>query len=205
LSSLALSRADISDAVVHAEKALDLGRQAGSRTVEARAFLLFGDALRLDGDPERAEAHYRSSCDILDSIGAALVTIAEAHVAWALMEQERYQEALPMVREQTLIFRAEKRDHFVATSECCLMVCAAVDMDWNAWWEHLIDAEQLLIDTGFVDFTCARLVARAAAYADKAGRSSEARRAYGLALTIWEKLGWEDEIAQTQEQLEQLR
>ena len=110
-----------------------------------------------------------------------------------------------MVREQTLVFRAEKRDHFVATSECCLMVCAAVDMDWNAWWEHLIDAEQLLIDTGFVDFTCARLVARAAAYADKAGRNSDARRAYALALTIWEKLGWEDEIAQTQEQIEQLR
>jgi tetratricopeptide (TPR) repeat protein len=205
LSSLAISRADIADALVHAEKALELGRQAGSRTVEARALLLFGDALRLDGDPERAEAHYRSSCEILDSIGAALVTIAEAHVAWALMEQERYQEALPMVREQVLVFRAEKRDHFVATSECCLMVCAAVDMDWNAWWEHLIDAEQLLIDTGFVDFTCARLVARAAAYAGKAGRNSDARRAYALALSIWEKLGWEDEIAQTHEQLEQLR
>ena len=205
LSSLAISGGDSVEALVHAEQALELGRRSGSRAVEARAFLLFGDALRLQGNSTEAEGHYRSACAILDSIGAALVTIAEAHVAWALIEQERFQEAVPMIRSQRLLFKAEKRDHFVATSECCLMVWAAVEKDWNAWWEHLIDAEQLLIETGFVDFTCARLVALAAARAGTAGRTSDACRAYALALSIWEKLGWAEKIAETKAQIEQLQ
>jgi len=205
LSSLALCRGDSVEALAHAEKALELGRRSGSRGVEARVMLLFGDALRLQGNPAEAEGYYLSACGILDSIGAAIVTIAEAHVAWALMEQERFHEAVPMIREQRLVFKAEKRDHFVATSECCLMVWAGLNQDWNAWWEHLIDAEQLLVETGFVDFTCARFVALAAAHAAAAGRKSDARRAYALALSIWEKLEWADKIAETNAQLEHLQ
>jgi len=188
----------------HAEAALEIARDVASVALEARTLLLLGDLHRIRDDPAEAEQLYRKALRAFRGAGSGITQITELHVAWALVEQERFEEVKPMLQTCREKLSGEGRPHFVAMADLALMVCAADQGDWAQCDSHLTTARQLLDETGFIDVTMPRLAQMAAARMAAAGMGTRARSLYTEALAWWQRLGQEDRIVEVQELLKSL-
>lgn len=205
LAGVELSAGRLDASQRYAEAAVQIARDVASVALEARTLLLLGDLHRIRDDPARAEQLYRQALRAFRGAGSGITQITELHVAWALVEQCRFEEVRPMLRSCREKLSAEGRPHFIAMADLALMVCAADEGDWAQCDAHLDSARKLLERTGFIDFTLPRLAQMAAARMAEAGRPTPARALYEQSLAWWQRLGHSDRIAEVQELLDGLR
>ncbi len=186
------------------KQALEVARNGAISSLEGRSLLLLGDLSRIQDKPEHAETLYREALRAFKSIGSGLVQVAEMHVAWALLEQGRFDEARPALERCQEKLRAEGRPHFVAAAHISLLLCAAAEGAWAACEHHLEAAQELLDKTGFIDSTLPKQGEMAAQRMLAAEQLELAQQTYTQCLEWWRRLGQRDRIVEMHAILEQL-
>lgn len=204
LAGVELSTGRFDQCQMYGERALKIARESASVSLEGRSLLLLGDLQRYQDEPKEGERLYREALRAFRGAGGGLTHITELHVAWAVVEQGRFEEARPLLRHCEQRLAAEGRPHFVAMVHLAQLVCAADEGDWTECLEQWELATDLLEKTGFIDMTIPRLAELAAERMVAAGRVELAKAVYGESLGWWRRLGQQDRVIEAHRVLEGL-
>jgi tetratricopeptide (TPR) repeat protein len=181
------------------DEALQLGTQA-LRTAERRGIrylipmckLGLGEDARLSGDPIEAERWYREAAAGFEAAGSSDVVTAWLNIGLALMEQEKFEEARPLLEKARAVFEQHERSTYLAAAHVSLLPCAATAKDWKAYDRHLNASKELLEESGFIDYDIPRFCELGARLAEEADERRRAIRGWALAAREWDRLGRED-------------
>ena len=181
------------------EEALQLGTQA-LRTAQRRGIrylvpmckLGLGEDARLSGDPVTAERWYREAAAGFEAAGSSDAVTAWLNVGLALMEQEKFAEARPLLEKARAVFEQQERTTYLAAAHVSLLPCTATAGDWKDYDRNLDASKELLQETGFIDYDIPRFCELGARIAEEAGEQRRAVRGWALAAREWDRLGRED-------------
>jgi hypothetical protein len=115
------------------------------------------------------------------------------NVGLALMEQERWADAQPLLETARAVFEEQGRATYLAAAHVSLLPCSAHAADWEAYDLHLDASKDLLEETGFTDYDMPRFCELAAARAEQADQRHRAMRGWALAAREWQRLGREQD------------
>ena len=183
----------------HHEEALQLGTQA-LRTAQRRGIrylvpmckLGLGEDARLSGDPITAERWYREAAAGFEAAGSSDAVTAWLNVGLALMEQEKFAEARPLLEKARAVFEQQERTTYLAAAHVSLLPCTATAGDWKDYDRNLNASKELLKESGFIDYDIPRFCELGARIAEEAGERRRAVRGWALAAREWDRLGRED-------------
>ena len=174
-------------------QALRAAEAKGIRYLIPMCKLGLGEDARLAGDPVEAERWYREAAAGFEDIGSTDHVTAKMNVGLALMEQQRWADAQPLLETARAVFEEQGRATYLAAAHVSLLPCSAHAADWEAYDRHLDASKDLLEDTGFTDYDMPRFCELAAARAEHANERHRAMRGWALAAREWQRLGREDD------------
>jgi len=199
---VAMSRGDLDAALDHSHRGRAELDAAGARLEGAIARNILGDAQRMHGALDAAEACYREALRHHRAWGSVTGgRIARLNLAQVLLEQRRWTEARALVRTIASTMRAEGAGLFLGAAHLILMVCAAGDGTWEAWDANQQQAAHLLEKSGLLHPDLAALATRAGDLSEDAGDLDKARIAWRIAAAQWAGLGREVEAERIRERL----
>ena len=181
LATIALRRGDLEQAESIAAQARDLFEELGYRWGVATALNTLAEAVRAQGRLDEAGDLYRGALMRLDAIGDGHRVFVETNLGLLLLERGRPDEALPMLRSVLQEFERQGRAQMQGIAHVFVLPCLAHAGDWEAFEEHLEQAERLLARTGYTDPDAARMAWSAARSARDAKQAGLAARAFALA------------------------
>ncbi len=174
-------------------RALQIAESRGIRYLMPMCKLGLGEDARLAGNPIEAERWYREAEAGFESIGSTDAVTARLNIGLALMEQQRWSEARPLLASACKNFEEQGHRTYLAAAHVSLLPCAAHDEDWTALAQHLDSAKTLIEETSFTDYDIPRFCGHAAQMAEDAGETFHAMRCWALCAREWKRLGREAE------------
>ncbi len=183
------------EAARRGRQAVESSEAAGDRAAAAAAVALLGDISRHKDELDDAFEHYSDAEARFHRAGMPpllRLTIGRALVRRAIAGAKRAGPAL-----ESALAHAERSHDRPATGilHVLLLETAAARGDRGGWEDHMAAARVLLVESGRIDLDLALAAESAAAAARKAGWDDAARRALGLALVQFTKLGRPDDVA----------
>ena len=194
LSRCSLVRGQMDEASFFLSEAHLRFRRAGARWGVATALNSMGEIARERGELRDAEAHYRDAADRYAAIGSGDAVYPNINLGLLLVEQERWDDALDILRPLGETVARQKRGPMQAAVSVALLPCLAQVGDFEAFDQEAARAAELLSETGFVDADIARKATQAGAAATAAGEADRARVAFAIARDQWTGLGKGDEV-----------
>jgi len=174
-------------------RALEVAQSRGIRYLMPMCKLGLGEDARLAGDPVEAERWYREAAAGFESIGSTDAVTARLNIGLALMEQQRWPEARPLLDAARADYEEQGHRSYLAAAHVALLPCAAHDEDWPAFEHHLLSGKVLIEETSFTDYDIPRYCGQAAQMAEDAQQLFHAMRCWALCAREWQRLGREDE------------
>ncbi len=172
-------------------------RRAGDRTGFAESLNNLGDIARLMGDGDAAEEYYRVARERCEHLGSPHVVVAEVNLAALLTTRLDLTEAKNLL-DQVYPKAVERQNNLVLCfAHVIRLNYLALRKEWKNWDMCFDEAENLIEDTGFIDFDVAEYLDRAGNLAFEAGREREARLAWNLALEQWTSMERQDRVETT--------
>jgi serine/threonine protein kinase/tetratricopeptide (TPR) repeat protein len=236
LISVRMSKGRVGDALLHAEKALEVFVQLGNISGQGHAYRGMGWALltsgkltrareqliiaqeryakaglkyglaevrndlgevyRLQGGYGVAESLYRSSIDLYRSIGAAQILTPRVNLAFALLDQERLDEASVLLEDCLDASRQQGRKAYEAASHLGLGLGTAKQGNWDKCMAHVVWARMILEEVDLVVVEHGRLFQRVGELALAAEEQGLAKEC--LSGAKWHWVALEDADAQAE-------
>lgn len=201
LSRCSLVRGHLDEAAFFLDEARLRFRRAGARWGVATALNSLGEIARERGELRDAEAHYREAADRYAQIGSGDSVYPNINLGLLLVEQERWDDALEVLRPLGRRVERQKRGPMQAAVAVALLPCLAQVGAFEEFDEEARHATALLEETGFVDADIARKATQAGVAAAAAGQTERAHAAFSIARGQWAGLGKTAEVAAVDERL----
>ena len=186
-----LQDGDFDTAAEHAQVSLERYERAGARWFIGDCTNILGEIARLMGKLDEAEALYRMALDQATAVGRPTTAIARANLGFVLLEQERFDEAkrvfIGILGEIRLGLSPLLGSHL----HVALTLVAAVELDWETWDRHFLEASKVIRRTSYVDIDNARVAELSGKRTLAAGEVGRARQIYAFAKGQYIGLGRE--------------
>jgi len=189
LARLLARQGDLESSQEYLELASDLFARWGSLAGRANCSELMGLTAWLQGQPEAAAACYREAVARYEALGSAEAWRARAGLAQLLAWSGDCEEGTVLLMECLDHFSRQAEAPTTAALHAALLTCLARTGRWMAFDEHLEAARALLGHTGVADEDVAHSATLAGDAAQQRGEPDRARRAWGVAVEIYEAAG----------------
>ena len=201
LSRCALVQGRLDEAAFFLSEARLRFRRAGARWGVATALNSMGEIARERGEQRDAEQHYRDAADRYAVIGSGDAIYPNINLGLLLVEQERWEEALDVLRPLGERVARQRRGPMQAAVAVAMLPALAHVGAFDEFDTEAERARVLLDETGFVDADIARKASQAGAAATTAGQPGRARVAFTIARGQWAGLGKDVEVSAVEERL----
>jgi tetratricopeptide (TPR) repeat protein len=155
-----------------------------------------GEVYRLQGGYGVAESLYRSSIDLYRSVGAAQILTPRVNLAFALLDQERLDEASVLLEDCLEASRQQGRKAYEAASHLGLGLGTAKQGNWDKCMAHVVWARMILEEVDLVVLEHGRLLQRMGELAMAAEEQGLAKEC--LSGAKWHWLALDDAEAQAE-------
>ena len=196
LSRCALVRGRLDEAAFLIEEARLRFQRAGARWGVATSMNSLGEIARERGQLDDAEGWYRKAAERYDLIGSGDSVYPKINLGLLLVEQERWIEALEVLRPLGDHVRRQGRGPMQAAVCVALLPCLAKVGEFDDFAIEADRAAALLTETGFVDADIARKATLGGVMASERGHDAGARAALQIARSQWLGLARDDQVAE---------
>ena len=169
-------------------KAESLFETAGNRWGRAPALNSLGDTLPHMGRLEASEDLYRQAAGVFRALGSPAVIYPEYNAALNLLARGEVEAAFPVVKRAIDAFAHLENLAGLANAQLALAVCSAYAGRWLEWDDNLRECLATREHARTVDEDLAWMAEIAGDGAMHMGQEVRARRAYQLALEVWDVL-----------------
>ena len=148
-----------------------------------------GELCRMQGDPQKAEGHYRDALAIYKNRAMSETVVVFINLALTLLAQQRFAEASQaLVRAAPLVER-QGRSQFVALIRLAQLTVEGAMGQWQRFTAFQRDVERSLSATGFIDIDIARLADQLGVISQTAGETAKASWAWRIAESQYQAIG----------------
>jgi eukaryotic-like serine/threonine-protein kinase len=189
------------EALRHLRRVRVMAREAGAREDLAQCAELFGELLRSQGQPERAERYYREAHRLYELVGSRQLVDAQLNLSLCLTAMGRYDEARRVCQGLLKSSFPHAPPVIQAAAHLTLMACRHPD---DPFMRHYRTARKLLRQTGSVAVDLAKTAHLAGDRALQAKDPEQADFAWRIALSQYEALSRTRDAEFTQQLLDDL-
>ena len=204
MSIISSNRGNYEFAVMWNERALALFDRSGDPLGRQSCLNGFGEIARFRGRFKEAERNYRAALTISRQSGVHDWTIPKVNLGLVLLWQEKYVEAHEALLVAHEALERNDRVDIIGGVEMAVAVCLLVGKKSDEASAFFESGYKKISDTGILDVDIAGTMELFGDKASLQGESKLTRRAWGLAIDCWQRLGDSERFEAAQAKLDWL-